>query len=314
MTDRRLEPQVRPRPPSPSLLGRGPRSRDPSGATPGARRPSPLIGLAARLPIAFSRTGSGVVRDLLFVSLALLAIGRLVHGSVAVVLALLLGAAVLLGTRASFRADDPDAEATVPPESGLVAAVLAAALLLGERFVPLTWAFVPALLAAGGLLWFAVLAERHAIVHAPDASPRLPLLVVSICAAIIGFTAAAALIDGAFGPGPISETGLLALAAIDGVIAALLSYRLGRIEPAPPRVALVGAITSGLVVALAAGLVRAVAVPTSIWPALLTVVFYLWDAVRTSTVAVRRDPRWVWQFGLLGVLAIVVVGWNLALR
>ena len=51
-----------------------------------------------------------------------------------------------------------------------------------------------------------------------------------------------------------------------------------------------------------------------IWPALLTVVFYLWDAVRTLTVAVRRDPRWVWQFWLLGILAIVVVGWNLALR
>jgi hypothetical protein len=266
------------------------------------------------VPVAFFRGGRGVVRDLLVVSVALLAIGRLVDASVAVPVALLLGLAVLLGTRASLRADDPDAEATVPPETGLVAGVTAAALLLGERFVPLTWAFVAALGAGGALLWLAILSERHALVHGPQANPRLPLLAVAIVASFVGFTAVSGLVDGAPGATPLSETGLLMLALADALIAALLSSRLGRTEPAPPRVAFVGAATSGLAVALAAGLLRAVAVPTSAWPAILTVVFYLWDAVRTSSVAIRRDPRWVWQFGLLGVLAIIVIGWNLALR
>ena len=268
------------------------------------------------MPARLLGGGQTAARDLLVVAVALLGLGRLVDASVAPVVALLLGIAVMLGTRATLRADDPDAQATVPPEAGLVAGVLAATLLLAARFVPLSWGFGAALVASAVVLFVAVLAERRAVVHAADASPRLPLLTVSVIAAFIGFTSVAGMVDGALvtGSAALSESGLLALAAADALIAGLLTYRLGRLEPAPPRVAVIGVVTSGLVIALAAGLLRAVAVPTALWPAILTVVFFLWDAVRSSSVAIRRDPRWIWQFGLLAVLSAVVVVWNLGLR
>ena len=293
-----------------------PPPRDVSGARRGGRRRSVASLVPSRLPARLLGGGQNAARDLLVVAVTLLGLGRLVDASVAPVLALLLGLAVMLGTRATLRADDPDAQATVPPEAGLVAGVLAATLLLAARFVPLSWGFGAALVASAVVLFVAVLAERRAVVHAADASPRLPLLTVSVIAAFIGFTAVAGLVDGALGTGPgaLTEAGLLALAAADALIAGLLTYRLGRIEPAPPRVAVIGVFTSGLVVALAAGLLRAVAVPTALWPAILTVVFFLWDAVRSSSVAIRRDPRWIWQFGLLAVLSAVVVVWNLGLR
>ena len=49
-------------------------------------------------------------------------------------------------------------------------------------------------------------------------------------------------------------------------------------------------------------------------PALLTLAFYLWDAVQAATPARRRDARWIWQIVLLAVLGLAVVAWNLLLR
>ena len=49
-------------------------------------------------------------------------------------------------------------------------------------------------------------------------------------------------------------------------------------------------------------------------PALLTLVFYLWDAFIGSAPARWRDPRWVARLGVLAALGIVVAAWNLLLR
>ena len=56
------------------------------------------------------------------------------------------------------------------------------------------------------------------------------------------------------------------------------------------------------------------AVPHLLGPALLTLLVYLWDAFHATTPSIRRDPRWIWQVGLLVGLSVLVVGWNLALR
>lgn len=273
------------------------------------------------------RAGGSAQRELLLTAVVLLGLGRLVDPSVAWVVALFLAGVVILGTRAGFQSDDPEARATVPPEAGLVAGVLAAALLLAGRFDPLDWSIVPALGVAAGLLLFAVLAEGRAIAHGSEAPARLPILAAAVVTAGLGFLAVAGLVTGGLviesrgaageltsGPGGLSEAGLLIVAAADALIAGALGYRLARLLPAPPRAAFAGAVSSAAVVALAVGLLRAVAIPVMAGPVVLTLVFYLWDAVRSSSVALRRDPRWVLQLGLLAVLGFVVVGWNLALR
>jgi hypothetical protein len=45
----------------------------------------------------------------------------------------------------------------------------------------------------------------------------------------------------------------------------------------------------------------------------LTLVFYLWDALHGSAPARRRQPRFVLELVVLAVLGIVVVAWNLQL-
>jgi hypothetical protein len=46
----------------------------------------------------------------------------------------------------------------------------------------------------------------------------------------------------------------------------------------------------------------------------LTLVFYLWDALHGTAPARRREPRFLWELALLAVLGAVVVAWNLQLR
>ncbi len=47
---------------------------------------------------------------------------------------------------------------------------------------------------------------------------------------------------------------------------------------------------------------------------MLTLVFYLWDALHGTAPARRREPRFLWETILLIALAAVVVAWNLRLR
>ena len=54
-------------------------------------------------------------------------------------------------------------------------------------------------------------------------------------------------------------------------------------------------LTYAIVVAVAAGAVRAVDVPRLLGPAVLTLVFYLWDALHGTAPARRREPRFLWE-------------------
>ena len=46
---------------------------------------------------------------------------------------------------------------------------------------------------------------------------------------------------------------------------------------------------------------------------MLTLVFYLWDALHGTAPARRRQPRFVAELIVLGILGVAVIAWNLQL-
>jgi hypothetical protein len=74
------------------------------------------------------------------------------------------------------------------------------------------------------------------------------------------------------------------------------------------------ALTYGAAIAIGAAALRAMGVPRLVGPALLTLVFYLWDAFTGTAPSRRRDRRWLGRIGVLVVLGLVVAAWNLSLR
>ena len=209
-------------------------------------------------------------------------------------------------------------------EAGLVPGVMAAGLALSIRLVPLGYELIPALALSAFALDRALSAERRWAADGPSGDTRFMILVIALAAAFIGFTGVATLVSNGFNSVGIpaggasgaasGENALVILALGDGLIAGFLGYRLVRLGPTSPRDALISAITYAAVIAIGAGLFRAMAVPQLLGPALLTLLVYLWDAFHATTPSIRRDPRWLWQIGLLVALAAIVVAWNLALR
>jgi len=98
------------------------------------------------------------------------------------------------------------------------------------------------------------------------------------------------------------------------LIALLLGYRVSAFRYGAARDAARSALTYAIVIAVAAGAARAIDLPRLVGPAVLTLVFYLWDAFHGAAPARRRDPRFLWETILLVALALVVVAWNLRLR
>ncbi|HLA93186.1 MAG TPA: hypothetical protein VJO36_06610, partial [Actinomycetota bacterium] len=73
-------------------------------------------------------------------------------------------------------------------------------------------------------------------------------------------------------------------------------------------------LTSAIVVAIAAVALRAMEIPRLLGPALLVLVFFLWDAVHGTPPSKLRDPRRVWEIVLLVILGLLVVAWSARLR
>jgi hypothetical protein len=263
-------------------------------------------------------------RELVVLMVTVVGLSRLLDGPLLWLVAALVLAAAWLGARqvlyeGSFQ------YARVPPGAPILPAVAAVGALGALRLVPLGLALVPALAAAGLLLNVALRLEGR-VVDRPTgmtAADRTALLGVTLLAAFLAFTGVAALVAGGLaepaidgtevGP-PISESGIVVIALGDAVVAALLGFRVASIRLAGARDALWAAGTYAAAIAVAAGLLRVVALPRLAFPALLTLVFYLWDAVRASAPSLRRDPRFVWQTVLLVVLGVAVIAWNLGLR
>jgi hypothetical protein len=262
-------------------------------------------------------------RELVILAIAVIGPSRLLDGPLVWLTAAILAAAVAVGA-AGFVADGRARDA---PLDGLILPALAATASLGAiRIVPLGVLLIPALAAAWLLIdrtlaFEGRLAGRDGEASADD---RTTALGYAIVIAFLAFVGVASFIQGGLveppptadapAAAPLDEQALLLLALGDALVAGLLGFRVSILRERSLRDALWSAGTYAAVVAIAAAAVRAVALPRLLAPALLALVFFVWDGVHGAPPTQRRDPRWIWQIALLIVLGAAVVVWNLALR
>ena len=277
-----------------------------------------------------SRTGSaGFVaeasgaRDLVLGASILVGLSRFVDGPAALLVAVVALVAVGLGTIEILAKADPRASAAggIPVEHliGPAATVLAGVGVI--RLVPVGLLFPPALAVIAWLL-ARVLATEARVLAAPGgptSADRTAIRIEALIIGFLGFTGVAALVPGGFvepGGGGASLAGadLALLALADGAIAFLLGYRATALRTTRLRDVILAGVTSGAAITIAATALRAMAVPRFAGPALLALVFFLWDAVHEAPAGRRRDARRLWEIGLLVVLGVVVVAWGLRLR
>ncbi|MHB8460076.1 MAG: hypothetical protein ACYDAK_01705 [Candidatus Limnocylindrales bacterium] len=264
-------------------------------------------------------------RELVVLAATIVGLSRLLDGPLVWLVAGLLFAAVWLGSRQVI-GEGSLGYAPIPLEASIIPAIAAAGSLGAIRLVPLGLAVLPAIAVAGWLIHLALDAEArvHDRPTGMSAADRSILLAVALVSAFLAFVGAASMVVGGLAepsgggaPGgglAVSEAGILTIAVVDGIVAGLLGFRFSAERLAGRRDALWAALTYAAAIAIGAGLLRAIAIPRLVFPALLTLVFYLWDTLRGTAPSLRRDPRFLWQSGLLALLAIAVVAWNLGLR
>jgi hypothetical protein len=148
---------------------------------------------------------------------------------------------------------------------------------------------------------------------------RARVLVAAVATAFIAFTGVAALVPGGMpeptglataGSSTMTQGWLVVLAVADAAVAFVIGWRISALRFGQPLEVARSALTYALVIAIAAGLIRAIDLPRLVGPAVLTLVFYLWDAQHGSAPARRRERRFLLEMTLLGILAVVVVAWN----
>jgi hypothetical protein len=257
-------------------------------------------------------------RDLVIAAVVVVGLARFADGDVIWVIGGLLFAAAGLGT---WQVLGDEAATSIPAESGINPAVATAVSVWAVQLVPIGLGLVPALLVVGVLIDRCLRIEERIVVasHSLTPSDRTALLVASVVVGFIGFTGAAVMVPGGLadpaapGAALLTDQGLLVLALADGLIASLLGYRLSVIRQANLRAAVWSAATYGGAIAIGAAALRAIGIPRLVGPAILTLVFFLWDAFHGASPARRRDPRWIWQTALLVVLGVAVIAWNLRL-
>ena len=263
-------------------------------------------------------------RELVALAITVVGLSRLLDGPLVWAVAALLFAAAWLGTR-QVLAEGSLGYAPVPIEASIIPAVAAVGALGTMRVVPLGLALVPALFAAGRFLDLTVRLEARIHDRPTGMTPtdRTTLLAIALVASFLAFLGTATMVQGGLAePGPanselgppISESGIVLIALADAAIAGLLGFRFSASRLAGRRDALWAALTYAAAIAIAAGVLRAIGVPRLLFPALLTLVFYLWDTVRGTAPSLRRDARFIWQSVLLVALGIAVIAWNVGLR
>jgi hypothetical protein len=267
-------------------------------------------------------TTTGPARDLVAAACAIALLSTFVEGPAIWILAAVLMVAVALGTLqllgdgiASAAGPGIPIEALFPP------AVTAGAILGSLRLVPAGFLLVPAV-AAGAWLMLRVIGSEARVLASqtgPSGADRTAVVGTGLIVGFVAFLGAAALVPGSLpepGASTIGPTGaqLASLAGADALIAFLLGYRAAALRTSSIRDVAWYALTCAIVVAIAAVALRAMEIPRLLGPALLVLVFFLWDAVHGSAQARRRDSRRLWETILLGVLGLVVVAWSIRLH
>ena len=259
-------------------------------------------------------------RELVLVAVILVLLARLVERSDAALVAALIPIAVVVAGWAVLRAADLPGR---PIVSLIVPAVLTGGAGAAIHLVPAGLGLIPALAVVAFAVDRILDLEIRLLVQPggiTDAD-RTRVLAAATVAAFAAFTGVATLVPGglpepgASGPeSGLTEGGIAVLALVDALVAFALGFRVASVRYGSARDAARSALTYAIVVAIAAGALRAIDVPRLVGPAALTLVFYLWDALHATAPARRREPRFLWETVLLAVLAVVVVAWNLRLR
>lgn len=272
---------------------------------------------------SIAREVAAARRDLALIVVAIVGLARLLDGPLTWVVAGLLLATTLLGAlQVLGQLDGPAADRGVPIESLILPAVAAIGCLGAIGLVPVGIWLVPALGATAFLIDRTLRLEERIVAsdHALTADDRSEILVATLLVAFVGFVGAGSLVPGGLAGGfgesvpPLALPDLVLLAAADALVAGLLGYRAAALRVTTVRDALWSAATYAIAIAIGAAAIRAMEIPRLIGPALLTLAFYLWDAFHGAAPSRRRDPRWIWQTGLLLALGAVVIGWNLLVR
>ncbi|MBA2381016.1 MAG: hypothetical protein H0V73_02805, partial [Chloroflexi bacterium] len=191
------------------------------------------------------------------------------------------------------------------------------------RLVPLGPAMLPALLLTA-LLFERTLAVEAGIAAAPQGptvEDRSRALIAILVVALVAFAGVAAIVPGGIAgreaPGvpiaPLPLGDLLLLALADAVVAGLLGYRAAALRATSVREALWAGLTYGVAITVGAAALRAMGIPRLVGPALLMLLFFLWDRLHAASPTRRSDPRWIWETVALAGLGGAVAFWNLRL-
>lgn len=284
------------------------------GAECQGRRPGPTI------PAVRGESGA---RDLAIAVGVVVALSRFAPDGFVWPIAIVLLAGVFLGALQVVAEADPASSSTgVPIESLILPAVASLAALGGVRLVPIGIALAPAFALAGGLVGLALVTELRLAraTGAPSSADRTAVLIQLLVVGFLAFAGVAALVPGGL-PAPGASGSLSpdavsigAQAAADALIAFLLAYRAAALRTSSLRDVAWFGLTGAAVVAIAAVALRSIEIPRILGPALLVLVFFLWDAIHSGGPVRRRDPWRAWETALLAVLAIVVIGWSIGIR
>jgi hypothetical protein len=257
-------------------------------------------------------------RELVLVATLLVGLSALVDPADAFVLAGLLPVAVLLAGLGVLKTSGAPSR---PYAALLLPAVLTGAAAAGVHLVPAGLWLIVVVAAFAIVLDRVVKLEARIVLQVSGASEsdRSQVLAAAVATAFLAFTGVAALIPGGMpepagspvaGSSTMTQGWLAVLALGDALVALVIGWRISALRFGAPLGVARSAITYALVIAISAGLVRAIDLPRLVGPAVLTLVFYLWDAQHASAPARRRERRFVLEMLLLAGLAVLVVTWN----
>ena len=266
--------------------------------------------------------GESGARDLAIAAGVVVALSRFAPDGFVWAIAIALLAGVVLGTLQVVAEADPAGQnAGVAVESLILPGAAALAALGAIRLVPVGIVLAPAVVLAGGIVGLAVVTElRLARASGPPSSAdRTAVLIQILLIGFLGFAGVAALVPGGLPtPGtPASGSNALAVVAqafADGLIGFLLAYRVAALRTSNLRDVAWFGLTGAAVVAIAAVALRSIEIPRILGPALLVLVFFLWDAIHSGGAVRRRDPWRAWETAALAILAVVVIGWSAGIR
>jgi hypothetical protein len=160
------------------------------------------------------------------------------------------------------------------------------------------------------------------VVNTPELPPHphpLQIRVAAVGLAFLAFVAVGGLVPGglALDREPLSTNHLVEFAALNGLIAGLVGYRLASLSTPHRFDRIVRVVAFGqyaVPVAVAAVALRSLALPRLYSPALLALTVYIVTGLRESPEPANENRRLLEELALLGIAALAVIAWGLLAR